>query len=346
MQQDAHSTTERNVTGVLKYLREYLDLRFAHAGRLNDKFLQVQADLTWHELRSVGRVLRKTKPFAELRVAVADILVSFDDVKKRSLTYAKSQSQIMNEIVTIFEEKDMIKTGLLAIRDIRALYKAIDPFLLHVIELIQTWVWWDLLDAGDMFHFDCQLDRIEALRVEQPNERILAYYRQIVPRPPEKEIDQKDIIDFEFHRAADLVGMFKHRREMDEDHQGIIAMQAPDERYAEPEVVQLAQHVRAADSLRNSEQVDPNLREYYSRALHCTPDHVTRDHALEFEQRHLTQAKLDLAELLHLTGRRGIPYDFKEWQMEGIQERLELLRAEVDPQPRYQPPTVEEPKPE
>lgn len=37
--------TEKNIAGILRQLRQYLDLRFDHAGRLNPKYRQVEADV-------------------------------------------------------------------------------------------------------------------------------------------------------------------------------------------------------------------------------------------------------------------------------------------------------------
>ena len=326
--------TEKNVSGILRYLTQYLDLRFSHASRLNAKFRPVEADLKWHEMKAVGRILRKSKPFGEHRLAVGDVLVSFDADKKRGLYNPKNQTQILNEIVTVVDEKNQVQSGLLKIRDLRALYHTIDPFLLSIIELIQTWIWWDLQDAADMFHFDLQIERIHNLMRAQLNEGMITYYAHEMNRKPELGLEKQEVLDFEYYRTEDLVHSIAHRREDQPEYQEIIARAAMDDQQADAQILQVAQHIRVAQSLREGKEPDASLCDYFSRVLRCSPSEVTAERALEFQQRYLSQAKQGLIELLHGADTAGAPYDFKAAQLDEAEQKLEALKAEVNPRPQ------------
>ncbi|MBI3734963.1 hypothetical protein HY256_00415 [Candidatus Sumerlaeota bacterium] len=336
--------TEKNVNGILRYLNQYLELRFSHASRLNPKFRAVGADLKWHEMKAVGRVLRKSKPFGEHRFCVADVLVSFDSERKRGLYNPKNQTQILNEIVTVVDEKNQVQSGLLKIRDLRALYQTIDPFLLSIIELIQTWIWWDLQDAADMFHFDLQCERIYNLLRSQWTEAMANYYAHEMNRKPELGLEKQDVLDFEYYRTEDLVHSLARRREDQPDYQEIIARAGGDDTQSDAQILQLAQHVRVAQTLREGKEMDASLRDYFGRALHCAPAEVTVPRALEYQQRFLTQAKQSLAELLHGADAGGTPYDFKSSQIEEIERKLDAMKAEVNPRPavKAEPVAVQE----
>src|SRR5690606_39820195 len=86
-----------------------------------------------------------------------------DDAKRKALLSVSDQNSLMPEIVNRADEQTR-RVAELAIHDMRTLFRAIDPSLENVVQLIQHWLAWDLADAADLHHFDEQVRRLETLR--------------------------------------------------------------------------------------------------------------------------------------------------------------------------------------
>lgn len=324
--------SEQNVALVLKYLKQFMDLRFAHARRLNSKFKGVEADLKWHELECVKQVLARQKPLGEARVTPADLIVGFDGEKKRAVFMPKGQLSILNEIITK-EDSSLSKGGGDGIRDMSSFYKAVDPFLKGVVDIMQAWVWWDLPDAADMALIEMQFDKLRKLPRMQFNEQIAAYYKNDI-----KEPSMQAIVDLEFYRTEDVVVPMVRRREGEENYQAIIAREsegggaatAP----ADQTIAQMSQRLRAVEMLKAG-QLDANLRDYYSKMLQCRPEEVAPERAIAVEEKALAQARQTLAQQLEAAEEGGgNPYNFKLRQAQEVVRQLEAIRAEVRPRPR------------
>lgn len=326
------SQTEQNVALILKHLRHYMDLRFSHARRLNPKFKAVEGDMKWHELECVKQVLARQKPLGEFRVSPGDIIVGFDVEKKRGVFLPKGQLSIQNEIITK-EDAGLVKGGAAdGIRDLSSFYKAVDPFLKSVVDLMQTWVWWDLPDAADMAIMDSQFDKLTKIPRMQMSEALANYYKNDV----KGEMSIQSIVDLEFGRAEETVLAIQRRREFEENYQNIIAREGDDggagDSPADATVVQLAQHLRAVEMMKKSGDVDASLRDYYAKALQCAPADVTAEKALAYAGRIVAQTKKQLAEQLDAgDSGGGAPYNFKLRQLAEIRARLEAFRAELKP---------------
>ncbi len=327
------SQTEQNANGILKYLRQYMDLRFGHAARLSPKIRTAEADIKWHQLDAMRSLLYKMRPVGENRYAVADLLASFNADWRRDLFKPKGQLSIMNEIMTGAAEETSKATGLGGIRDLRTFYQAIDPALKSLVELMQTWIWWDIADAGDMSLFETQTDRLRILLKSQLNEGLLAFYVKEMKKGEQSfsNPSKEDILDFEFYRTEGLVRAVEYRRGNDEAHQQIIAREATEDRASDTLVMQLAQHLRAQEMLRANQPLDASLKEYYGKVLKCEPAQVAPEKALEFEQRYVAQAKQEIVAALQQGDGGGAPYNFKLRQLADLQKRIEVLRAEVKP---------------
>lgn len=337
--------TQANIDGIMRYLTEYIDIRFAHAGRLNSRLLAVEDDLKWHELGSIAHLLASTKPFGEKRFSIADMITSFDKNNKELLFNPKRQASIMAEVVTVVEEADQ-STGLLEIRDLRGLYQAIDPALERVIKLIQTWLWWDLPDAGDVWLFDCQESLVYETLDSEPDAAKLAAYRALLERDPRLPIEKKDAVDFEFYRAEEIVKGLRHRREFSGDYQCVIGRERVGGGGDRETILLLAQHFRAMEELEGEGEMSARLREYFAGVLGCAPDAVTREKALAYEKNYIAETEVRLIADLRTAGSGGRPYDFKARQMEKIEARFASLAKAVNPRPREalypKPPPKEE----
>ncbi len=330
----AGGATEQNVNGILQHLHQFLIARFRHAKRINPSFNQVEGDLIWHELQLVRKVLGRSKPYAEFRFFVADVLASFDKEKKRGLFHHKDQNCLLGEIVTKAEEIDATKTGYVPIRDMRGLYKTMNPVLDQLVELIQIWIWWDLLDAAELYQFNVQIDRIRSLMSHELNDRLRAYYHNQMRRQGSPEtLSREEIIAFEFGRAADLLRDMETRLENEEIHQEIIAYENGEGEPFDEKLLQLADHLRARDRILETHDLPPDGREHYGRTLHCPPSDVTAERALAFEEAFIQGAKRELIAAAESVGAGGTRYNLKQRLLQEARQRLAALRpAQASPE--------------
>lgn len=327
--------TEINAVGVLKNLTQYLDIRFDYAARLNPKMRQVEMDLKWHQLDATRHLLLKSKPLGEVRFHVADIMVSYDVDKKRMLYSPKGQIAIMGEVLTSQKDDLHAKGGGQGIRDLATLYTAIDPWLKPILELMQTWTWWDLPDSADMTLYDQSLDRFRQLSQGQIDDKLKAYYTQEMKSEKSPDMTMQGILDFEFYRMESVVLAVEKRRSEEPNYEQIIARESSgSDNAAHPLVTQLAQHVRAYDSIKATGRIEPSLVDYYSKAIQCASTEVTPQRVLDFEERYLANAKQDVVLAIQKDKGEGEPYNFKLRQYVEIRKMLENLRAQVKPRPK------------
>lgn len=321
------SQTEKQVEGILEHLGKYLGLRFSHAKRINPRFGQIEIDLKWHELVHVRFVISQTKSFGEFRIPVSDILISFDADKKRNIFSPSDQNSIMPQLVKQ-DEGDHAKTSGAAvqIRDMQSLYHAIDPALQAMVELLESWVWWDLRDAAEMFHLSLQFKAIRRLLKSELNDKLVAHYRQLLKGESIGALNKANILTYEFNRTESLVNDFAVRREEEEIQQQLIARESTGSQSLDSDTIQLAQHIRATKRLQDPNGMDSALRDYYAKALRCAPDKVTTEGALEFEHRYIGRAREELAQALHGGGAAGEPFNFKERELQEARNKLAALK--------------------
>lgn len=215
------NSTDRNVDGVLHYMRQYLAAREQQVVRINPKLESVIRDIAWIHLEILRNVLQKSKSFGGEKYRVADILTGADDGKRRALFGASGeQNSIMDEIIERSDEAGKAMDQ--SIHDMRTLFRAIDPELENLVQLIQHWIKWDLPDAGDLHAFDEQIRRLKALCNFQFTDEVRARYRQALGKPTDAEVSDGEIFDLEVRRLDQVAGRFCGRRQEDEPYQMII----------------------------------------------------------------------------------------------------------------------------
>lgn len=349
--------TERHADGILSHLHKYLLARFRHANRMDPHFGQIEGDLIWHELEAIRKVLLQSKPYAELRFFIADILTSFDDVKKHGLFSTSDMNCLLSSVVTETRQVDTEKTGVLHIRDMRGLYRMMDPSLDQVVELIQIWIWWDLLDAAELNHFDLQLERLSNMAPEKMNEKIAAYYRKemrLKKEDPDPTFDQ--VRDFEFQRTAGLLQSMRSRLDEEEIYQEIIGYEESEDHGVDQMIRELADRLEKLDRLQEVKELDDSSRNYYSRMINLEESELTIERVLEFERRFIEDAKIELREVLQNAGTAGRRYNYKRRQLREAHQRLARLRERVigaaesaavgaPPQPTAEPPSENRSRP-
>ncbi len=326
--------TENNVNAVMKYLTQYLELRMDHAKRFNPKIRECESDLKWHQLDNMRAALRRAKPVGEVRIHVADILVSFDIEKRRQLFVAKGQLAIMSDVITSLAD-DLTKGSGVAIKDICTLYQAIDPFLRQVVDLMQMWLWWDLPDAADYALFDFQVERFKNLLRLQSFDSVQAHYRAETKSDKGGELSRQQILDFEFARMEGIMQNLEKRRLEEGNYQQILVREPSAAAKNDPAdglIQQIAQHLRAVEMIAASGQVEASLKDYYARALQCKPDEIKPEKAVEFERAWIAKTKQDLASALQSSNGDGAWYNFKNRQFLDTRRMFEAIRNEVKPQ--------------
>ena len=214
--------TARRVQGILAKIQEYMDIRFDHASRVNPHIRHIYEDIRWQQLMSLQLVLESSKAWGPDRYYVADVLCEDNELRKRSLFTPTDQNSILNEIINIKEKQESAKrAGQLPIRDMRTFYTALEPSLERVVELIQTWIWWDLADACDIVAFDHQLQlfqKVLTIKLEGP---VVDHYQRVF-RKSASEINPKMVVDYEFSRLEAILNRIRERREQDHGHEMIV----------------------------------------------------------------------------------------------------------------------------
>jgi hypothetical protein len=324
--------TRRNVAGILHYLTQYLNLRFDYACRINPDLLGVRQELSWHQLETMRHILSGDKPIGEKRIVVADELISFHAAVKRDIFSPTNQISILAETLeAAAEDSGRGKTIAFSIRDVRGLYTYTNAKLATTMDLIQTWLWWDLPDACDRFLFDTQVDTVRRLRAIKFDDKVLAYYKNQMP--PGEKIAPQSILAFELGRLQSVIQTIENRRVEEKPNAVLIAAEEEEEADgADALILQLAQHIKAASRLEESGHVDPSLVEYYQKALACASDQVTPDRVLAFESDFIKRAKREAADSILSGGRRRY-YDYKKRELDRLKETLAAVRQEFARKP-------------
>jgi len=222
--------TRRRVEGILKAIRDYMDVRFAHASRVNPHIAHIYKDIRWQQLMSLRLILESTKAYGPDRYYIADILCEDNEVRKKSLFSPTDQNSILNEIINIkTAAEEERRAGALPIRDMRTFYTALDPSLERIVELIQTWIWWDLADASDLVAFEHQAQILKNVQTVQLKGPIMEYYQRIF-RKPASEINRQMIVEHELKRLDTILKRIEERRTFDAGHQMIVKRDMKDDK--------------------------------------------------------------------------------------------------------------------
>ncbi len=327
-----------NVDGILDNLRRYMLARFQHANRIKPEFRHLESDLVWHELQAVRQILSESKPYAEFRFVIADVLISFDKEKKWGVFSPSDQNCIQSEIVTHVDEiSGKEKSDVIAIRDMRGIYKMMDPNLDCLLQLIQIWVWWDLRDAADFFLFDTQMEVLRDLPKKECDERMVISYRkemkldETAPSP-----DLAGVYEFEYNRTKGMVEKLAYRIENAPIYEEIIGYEDGSDPQVDEKILQLAHHLRARDLLNEKKDLDPSWLEHYAHVLHCPADQVDKEKAAAYEERYLHRGKSELSDVLRNFEDNCVRYNVKPRQLKEVVARFRHVPSKMTDTPPEQ----------
>lgn len=251
------SGVDRNVDGILEYIRDYLRMREQQAVRINSKLVGIIEDIAWVQVQNLRRLLEKPKAFGGEKYRVADVLASADDNKRKALLGTVDQNSIVSEIINRSEEQSK-RVADLTIHDMRTLFRMIDPSLENIVQLIQHWIFWDIPDASDLHHFDEQARRLETLRTIALSEDLRGKYRGALGKTVDQPVSDEEVLGFELKRLEAVSARFMARRAEDEAYHMIIGR---DDEAGEPYDYKKSQAEKLKQRLEKDRQlVEQRLR--------------------------------------------------------------------------------------
>lgn len=327
----AGRSQDRNVEGILHYLNDYLSVREQQAIRVNPRIANVMGDVVWAQVENLRQILQGLKSFGPERIRVADILVGDDELKRKALFSHSDQNSIVHEIINRPDEQRG-RVAELAIHDMRTLFRAMDPSLENIVQLIQHWLLWDLPDAADLFHFDLQVARCAYLRSNPLTDELRERYRTALHKRPGEPITDKDIITFELQRLEHILQAFVARRAEEKAYMMIIRRDEMVGSASSQEILRLAEHLRILEALeKESGPLPSQLKDRYAKLLCRTPDEVTREQAIDYEKKVIAEGKRRLHGYIEDDRYRGEAYDYKRVQMQQLQERFAAEQKKCEP---------------
>ena len=172
---------DRNLEGIIKRIQDYFAIRTQQSIRVNPGVANVIEDVVWTQVENLRLVLTKTKAFGPERVRVCDILVCEDDNKRRAMFSHSDQNSIISEVLNRADDQRRAMAEY-PVHDMRTYYRALNPSLEQIVQLIQHWIIWDLPDAAELHHFEELMRRLEYLRTQDLPDELLAQYRPALGR--------------------------------------------------------------------------------------------------------------------------------------------------------------------
>ncbi|HBF34907.1 TPA: hypothetical protein DDW35_10140 [Candidatus Sumerlaeota bacterium] len=350
---------QQQIDGIIAHLDDFLDKRFDQAIRVMPRLAAAESDIRWHQVATIRQILEEAKGFGPERISVCHLLCSPDEEKKRALFSPVNQVSLLNEIIPADDEskKDSHSGGStgtqLEIRNVKLFYKALDPTLDRIIVLLQTWIWWDLRDAAELYRFDMQEYRIQSLITRQLDARVIEYYRQEMNAKAGVEIARTDILRFELGRTKEIIDYFQHARTQEKGFQVVVVSEERSgSTEADTTCVRLAKRIMAIDKMRaqKDEELDGQLKAYYAAQMGVPPEQMTRETAVDYEEMLARRDRQALTDYLVSGCQMGKTSNYKKLKEEDMKVRFEALcnaagvvvqtTAVAAPQPEMQQPAA------
>ncbi len=339
--------------GIIAELSNYFEIRFEQITRIKPALRSMYADLLWMQMLKVREVLAGEKMFGPIRLRVAEILASRDEAKRHAVMGPIDQASILNELIPEQEEGGARRPGFLSVRTMRALYTSVDPALGPVIELTDIWLWWDILDAADVFNFKEGKKLIERRKSDEVTRALSDYYHQAMGRRDDRAVTREEILTFEFLYIESLWKAFMQRRAEEKSYM-LIPKRDPlgGQDSVDELVLTLSRHIAARQKVMQDGGLDDRLREYYAKVLRCDPASLRAEQCRAHEDLTIMRLRDDLKLALERGVALGEPYDYKRWQgeemgreVEHYRKTLPLVKSMLQEIPKAVPPAAAAPPP-
>ena len=317
----------RHVEGIIAELSSYFEVRFAQIARIRPNLSSMYADLLAMQMAKVRDVMAGEKMFGPIRIRVGDILASRDEAKRGAVMGPIDQASILSELIPEQEEGSVRRPGFVSIRNMQAFYTSVDPSLGPVLELTDIWLWWDVLDATDVYNYKGQRKLIEKRKGEEVTKALSDFYHREMGRRDDRAVTREEILTYEFLYLESIWKAFMQRRSEEDSYQ-IVLKRDPigGDDSLDDLIVTLSRHITARQRLSQEGGLDERLRDYYSKVLKCDPSQLKAEQAITHEDLTIMRLREDLRLGLERGAVLGEPYDFKQAQGEEMAREVENYR--------------------
>lgn len=331
----ALTPVQRNTELIITRLVEYLSIRFDHAARINPGLRQIKQDLMYHELSNVRRCLNSDKIYGPMRVGVSDVFLSDDERKRRGLMSPSDQTSIQVELVSHCQDEKVETTrGQIKIHDLKTFYAAINPALSDFLDLIETWIWWDILDAVEIVRFEQKLARIAALRQGKMPDDVRKRYSMLIHPPSdvnEKVVlaTEEEAILYELQIIQTIRDQWATRRQYERGFMFVLHREELPQPNRGEMIHKIAEKVREYDQIESLDALNDDLQHAYATDLRIQPARVTREAVLAHLQEQLIAVEREMLQQADHEQQLGPPLNYKERQLEQIDKWLGDLKAQL-----------------
>lgn len=333
--------TQRNAELIISRLKEYVSIRFDHAIRINSKLRNIKEDLLFHQMENVRRCLNGEKIYGPIKLYVADVFVGDDDRKRRALMSPTDQTSIQVELVSHCQDERVEATrGQVRIHDLKTFYASIDATIEDFLDLVETWIWWDILDAAEQVRFEQKLSIITMAQQGRLPGELRKRYAALIQRGEDEEpnstLTDSDVIRYEMEQLKHVYDQWAYRRVSDRGFQFVLKR---DERPMKTKGVMihvLDAKIREYATVEAMDELDDETRAKYAAHLKMDTADVTRATVLEHIEEELIELEREMVQAGDESGGLGPPYRFKARQMEMMGRWLKDLAKKMGqetPQP-------------
>jgi hypothetical protein len=327
----------QNTENIIRHLNEYISIRFDHATRINPHLVHTKEDLIYHEMENVRRCLNSNKIYGPIRLMVSDVFMGDDQVKRRNLMSPSDQTSIQVELVSHVQDSKMEATrGQIKIHDLKTYYASINPELDEMMDLLETWIWWDIYDSVEIARFEHKLGIIQYVRQGKMSDKMRVKYTMLIRPPHETEekprpASDDEVILHEHARLVEIQENWSYRRKSEWGYMFVLKrdeLEAP----GQGEMIRrITEKIREYNSIKSMETDHGELLDPYAAVFKIPADQVHREQVLELVQNQLIQIERDMLCQVDRDTRLGPPYNFKSQQADFLDRWMKDLKAQLGP---------------
>lgn len=317
-------TQKKKIDGICRYLSKYLHYRANHLVRCCPKLKTAMSDVKWHTLDRMTEVLMAKKMFGTDRVMIADGITGDNETIKRGIFSPVGQYSIISDVIERKAATTEVGSGV-TITNIKELYKFIDPVYENLIELIQSWFWWDLRDAVDNYLLETYLERINKLINIELTPPICDVYKKLLNKGAEEPITKNEIINYEFQKIGELFKSMQKRRMEEHSVQKILARDPFNRLEIDDYILEMGESIKRTRKLLSSNEINENDKDFYSRKMGIKPSDVSIPKALKYEENEINRLETLLSEYLETASHLGEPYNLKTKEIEEYEKKINAI---------------------
>lgn len=348
--QEAIRAAERHADLIMNRLNEFLSIRFDHAARINPRLKIIKQDLIYHEMANVRRCLMGDKIYGPSRRKVAEVFLSDDDKSRRNLMSPSDQTSIQVEIVShCQDERTEATRGQIRIHDLKSFYASIDNGLAQFLDLVETWIWWDILDAAELVRFEQKLGMLVHVRQGKLSPEARKRYAGIVQSASGEEenaaqtISDDDVIKYELAQLEKIREQFTLRRANERGYMYILKRDEMTSQSQGAMIRIIADKIREYDAIDQAGDLNEDVRHRYAIELKILPEKLTREMVLDHIKASLLEQEREMVAQSDHEARLGPPYDYKARLLDQMERKLAETRKAVMPATQPAPATAATP---